>query len=158
MKSTTEKAKEWLADIRENGENYDPLVTYYFVDKGLEMSPGKLGVQVARAGQVMLLGELKEDDSLLFDSLNELFADEFMHGNKSICLKANSSQMNRLLEGDLSVKVKGMSEESGVPIRLYPVYDIGANEVEPNSLTVIGMTPVPLSVIKPLSKKFQLYK
>ena len=45
-----------------------------------------------------------------------------------------------------------------VPVRTYAVHDIGATEVETNSLTVVAITPVPESIIKPFAKKFQLYQ
>lgn len=158
MDKTTNEAKKWIEDIRKiNDTTYDPLITYYFINKNLKMSGGKIGVQTARAGQVMLLNELDKKDTLLLSSLNELFVDSFMHGNKSICLRANESQMNRLLTGDLKEKLNMLSKESGYPIRLYPVYDIGATEVETNSLTVIAMTPIYKSIINDFSRKFHIY-
>lgn len=137
--------------------NQDPLITYFFVNKNLNMSGGKLGVQTARAGQVMLLNEIKKEDTLLLDSLNELFAGAKMEGNKSICLKANENQLSRLLLGDLYEKIQEISVNNDVPIRLYSVHDVGHTEVEPNSLTVVVMTPVPQSIIQPITKKFNLY-
>lgn len=153
----TKNAIEWKERVMNSKEPYDPLITYYFVDKGLDMSAGKLGVQTARAGQVMMLGEMKQEDTLLFESLSELFEDDFMHGNKSICLKVNKNQMERILTGDINEKIRALSDDTGMPIRLYPVYDIGATEVAVNSRTVIAMTPVKASVIRPIVKKFQVY-
>ena len=150
----TEKAKQWLEKVQNSTDPYDPLITYYFINKPLGMSPGKIGTQTARAGQVMMLGELQHDDSLLFQSLSELFEDDFMHGNKTICLKANETQLNRLLTGDLHTTLVNLD----VPVRTYAVHDIGATEVETNSLTVVAITPVPESIIKPFAKKFQLYQ
>ena len=80
-----------------------------------------------------------------------------MRGNKTICLKANQSQMKRILSGDLNDKISELSKDNNVPIRLYPVTDIGATEVPENSLTVIAMTPVKQSIIKEFTKKFQFY-
>lgn len=158
MDEVTAQAQAWLKKVKyEDTGDYDPLITYYFVNKSLNMSSGKIGVQTARAGQVMLLGELEHSDSLLFSSLNELFVDKFMHGNKSICLRANDSQMRRLLDGDLRSKLTELTEQAGVPLRLYPVYDIGATEVATNSLTVIGLTPIRKSIISPFTRKFNLY-
>lgn len=154
----TIKAEQWLKKIKQLDEkDYDPLITYFFINKSLEMSSGKIAVQSARAGQVMLLNEIDKEDTLLLKSLNELFVDDFMHGNKSIALKANGSQMNRLLSGDLKEKLDVISEENNFPIRLYPVYDIGATEVATNSLTVIAMTPVSKSIINKFIRKFQTY-
>lgn len=53
-------------------KKYDPLITYFFVNKSLKMSSGKIGAQTARAGQVMLLEEIEKDDTLLLSSLSEL--------------------------------------------------------------------------------------
>lgn len=154
----TIKAEEWLANVKQlDDTEHDPLITYFFINKSLDMSSGKIAVQSARAGQVMLLNEIDKEDTLLLSSLNELFQDEFMHGNKSIALKANGSQMNRLLSGDLKDKLDIISEESNLPIRLYPVYDIGATEVATNSLTVIAMTPIYKSIINKFARKFQTY-
>lgn len=158
MDTITKDAINWLEKIKNNGdENYDPLITYYFINKNLKMSSGKIGVQTARAGQVMFLNELNEKDSLLFKSLNELFEDSFMHGNKSICLRANENQLKRILLGDLNDRLKELSLNSGFPIRLYPVYDIGATEVATNSLTVVAMTPIYQSVISDFTRKFHVY-
>lgn len=149
----THAAEKWKNNL---AGDYNPLVTYYFVNKTLDMSAGKIGVQTARAGQVMLLHESKHSDTLLHQSLSELFEDTFMHGNKSICLKANSNQMTRILTGDIHDSIIELSKELGYPIRLYPVFDIGATEVPTNSLTVIGMTPAYINDIKHIVKKFQL--
>ena len=158
MDTITKDAINWLEKIKNNGDgNYDPLITYYFINKNLKMSSGKIGVQTARAGQVMFLNELNEKDSLLFKSLNELFEDSFMHGNKSICLRANENQLKRILLGDLNNRLKELSLNSGFPIRLYPVYDIGATEVATNSLTVVAMTPIYQSVISDFTRKFHVY-
>lgn len=153
----TKKAKQVMANagVYETLDD-DKLITYYFVNKTLNMSAGKIGVQTARAGQVMLLGELHKDDTLLLYSLNELYAHSTMRGNKSICLKANQNQMNRILNGDIAKQFESLSQESNCPIRTYPVYDRRITEVPKNSLTVIGLTPVPQSIIKPIVKKFQL--
>lgn len=158
MDTITKDAINWLEKVKNNGdENYDPLITYYFINKNLKMSSGKIGVQTARAGQVMFLKELNEKDSLLFKSLNELFEDSFMHGNKSICLRANENQLKRILSGDLHDKLKELSLNSGFPIRVYPVYDIGTTEVATNSLTVVAMTPIYKSVISDFTRKFHVY-
>lgn len=136
--------------------NDDTLITYYIVNQTLNMSKGKIGVQTARAGQVMFLNELKYDDSLLLDSLEELYEHSAMKGNKSICLKANQNQMDKILNGDIEQQLAKIAKDSDCPIRIYPVYDSGMTEVQENSLTVIGITPVPQSIIKPITRKFQL--
>lgn len=155
--SNTELAKQWMGSNKNNKSDYDPLITYFFINKSKQMSAGKVAVQTARAGQVMLLNEINHQDTLLLDSLSELTKDEFFHGNKTITLKANESQMNRLLFDDLKEKLNELAINNEVPIRLYPVFDIGATEVETNSLTVIAMTPVKKSIIQKFIKKFQLY-
>ena len=155
--SNTEHAKQWLREIRESNLEYDPLVTYYFVNKNLDMSKGKLAAQAARAGQVMLLGEsTKRETSLLFKSLDELFEFDFMKGNKTIFLKANENQLRRILYGDLFYNLKEVETKMGFNLNPYPVFDIGANEVETNSLTVVGLTPFYKSKINHIVKKFQV--
>lgn len=154
----TEQAVKWLSDKRKVKDTQDPLVIYYFINKSLKMSAGKVAVQTARAGMVMYSKEHCLEDTHINKSLSELFEDSFMHGNKSITLKANSSQMNRILNEDLNKVLVEISEESGYPLRLYPVYDVGATEVPTNSLTVIALTPAPASVLNKFTKKFQLYQ
>lgn len=136
----------------------EKLITYLFVNKSLNMSKGKVVVQTARASQVMLLNEINESDTYLLKSLNELFENDTMVGNLTICLEANSSQMHRILNGDINEKLNKLSKENSFPIRLYPVWDMGQNEVPENSLTVIAMSPVYSGIITPITKKFQLYK
>ena len=134
----------------------DKLITYYFVNKSLNMSTGKIAIQTARVGQLMLLGELQNDDTLLLDSLNELYDHSKMHGNKTICLAANQNQMNSILNGDIAEQIEQLSKESNCPIRTYPIYDRSVTETPKSNLTVIGLTPVPQSIITPIVKKFQL--
>lgn len=153
--SSTDAAKQWYSQLTSD-DNYNPLITYFFVNKGLNMSVGKTAVQTARAAQVMLLNELSYSDSLLLTSLGELSSQSFMRGNKTITLKANENQMKRILFGDLNEKLIEISLSSNTHIRLYPVFDIGATEVEVNSLTVIAMTPVKKDLIHSFTKKFQL--
>lgn len=156
--SNTESAKLWMSKMSEEKDSsYDPLITYLFINKNLKMSAGKIAAQSARVGQVMLLGELKHKDSVLLESLNELFENDFMSGNKTIALKANKSQLERILFGDLSEKLKKISDENSVPLRTYPVFDIGATEVDVNSLTMVALTPARQSVIRDFAKKFNLY-
>lgn len=58
MDSNTLKAKSWLEGVKED-KLYNPLVTYYFINKTLNMSQGKVAVQTARAAQVMLYREIE---------------------------------------------------------------------------------------------------
>lgn len=156
--SNTEHAKKWIENIKKSDKSdYDPLITYLFINKNLKMSSGKIATQAARAGQVMLLNEFKKSDTLIFESINELFEDDFMKGNKTIALKANQNQLERILFGDLHELLNEIAIINNVPIRTYPIFDIGATEVETNSLTVIAMTPVKRSIIQRFTKKFQLY-
>lgn len=71
--SNTETAITWLNQMRKQPtKDYDPLVTYLFINKDLQMSAGKLAVQCARAGQLMLYNELKQANCLAEQSLLEL--------------------------------------------------------------------------------------
>lgn len=156
--SNSKHAKIWMDKIKDKkNDKYDPLITYLFINKNLNMTAGKIAAQSARVGQIMLLNELKYEDSLLLTSINELFEDDFMKGNKTIALKANQNQLERLLYGDLKQTLDTISQENNIPIRLYPTFDIGATEVEINSLTMISMTPVKRSIINKFTRKFQLY-
>lgn len=156
--SNSKHAKIWMDKIKnKKSDDYDPLITYLFINKNLNMTSGKIAAQAARVGQIMLLNELKYEDSLLLTSINELFEDDFMKGNKTIALKANQHQLERLLYGDLKHTLDTISQENNIPIRLYPTFDIGATEVEINSLTMVSMTPIKRSIISKFTRKFQLY-
>ena len=156
--SNTETAITWLNQMRKQStKDYDPLVTYLFINKDLQMSAGKLAVQCARAGQYMLYNELKQANSPAEQSLLELTQDTFMRGNKTIGLRSNESKLHRLLFGDLHMQLDKINQDNQMNITLYPVFDIGVTEVKPNSLTVVAMSPAPKSILTPIAKRFQLY-
>lgn len=154
--SNTLDAQEEFERLKHLDEPYDPLVTYLFVNKSLDMGVGKVAVQTARASQVMLLAELEIENTNLLNSLSELTENSFMKGNRTICLKANNNQMQRLLFGDLKDEILGLAKESNEHVALYPVFDFGKTEVETNSLTVIAMSPVKQSTMTRITRKFQL--
>ena len=120
--SNTETAITWLNQMRKQPtKDYDPLVTYLFINKDLQMSAGKLAVQCARVGQYMLYNELKQANSLAEQSLLELTQYIFMHGNKTIGLRSNESKLHRLLFGDLHTQLDKINQDHQRRTNVYKI-------------------------------------
>jgi len=92
------------------------------VREDLKMSPGKLAVQVAHAS----VGAIY-NSNLLRPTLENWFAEGF----RKIVLKVPTTKEIIALEGKCV--------EQNVPF--YAVYDFGLTELEPNTLTCIGIGP-----------------
>jgi PTH2 family peptidyl-tRNA hydrolase len=90
----------------------------------LKMSPGKLAVQVAHAS----VGAIYERTKVSFCSTIENW---FAEGFRKIVLKVPSAKEIIALEGKCA--------EHNIP--WYSVYDFGLTELEPNTLTCIGIGP-----------------
>lgn len=134
------------------------------VRKDLDLSPGKLAVQVAHASMAFLLGRiqcpLRKEGSLYNEFqllLNAELYKEWLCGiHTKICLKAKNK--NDLL------KAKNKAEEMGLVENrdFYLIRDCCLTELSPEeedgtTLTCIGFIPMEESDIKPISKKYQLY-
>jgi len=106
------------------------------VREDLKMSPGKLAVQVAHASVGAIYDNLLGAD---FDKTNlrpfldklELVDNWFAEGFRKIVLKAPSAKEIIALEGKCA--------EHNIPF--YTVYDFGLTELEPHTLTCIGIGP-----------------
>lgn len=144
------------------------LVTYIIINKNLEMSPGKAAVQAARANIVLFQNEYNLNTSYMKQSFNELFSKKEeginMFGNKTVILKASQKDLKSFLneDGKYNKKMKIFNEEilnnSDKKVNYFPVYDMGRNEVETNSLTAIILSPFYEKELKEnITKRFQVY-
>jgi len=110
------------------------------VREDLEMSPGKLAVQVAHAS----VGSIHGSKGYLPKATLENW---FNEGFRKIVLK--STKENILLLEEKCIKL-------GIPS--YVVYDFGLTELEPNTLTCIGIGPDLNENINKITGNLRLYK
>lgn len=108
------------------------IVSYIVINKELDMSTGKIGVQVGHAC-VILTMEYPHDE--LF---NEWYGSRIQ---KKILLEGQQKSLVKLIEQGFK-----------------PVYDIGCNEVPPNSLTAVALPPMKRKDAYPFIKRLQALK
>lgn len=109
-------------------------VQYYLVNKELDMSGHKAGVQVGHGATIVGYHHKGEENFEMW------YKDE----QKKILLAASEKQMNQWIEQN--------------EWTCYPVYDNGHTEIPPNSFTVVAFAPYLEEDIKPVLKRYQLYK
>ena len=108
------------------------LVQYYIINKDLNMSSGKIAAQVAHVAVNIAVAELT------------LFIDNFLlwknkYNQKKIILSAHEKDLIKL-------------KEQG----FYFINDIGLTEIEPNSLTCVGLGTMLKSEAQKYVKRLQL--
>lgn len=109
----------------------EEVVQYYIVNKELDMPAEKLAVQTAHAGARF---ERLQDKG-------EWYEDWLENHEKKIMLRGKEK---KLLE---------LEEKGYISVR-----DLGLTVLEPNSLTVVVLPPMPKSVAEPVVKRLQLLK
>lgn len=112
------------------------------VRENLKMSPGKLAVQVAHASVGAIYN--RSGVYLAKATLENWFAEGF----KKIVLKVPSIKEIITLEGKCI--------EQNIPF--YTVYDFGLTELDPNTLTCIGIGPDLNENVDKITGKLGLYK
>lgn len=95
----------------------------------LKMGKGKLAVQVAHAS-VSSLERSRKSKSKWVDAW-------FSENQRKICIKVNSEEELRNL--------KGLVDEAGIPNAL--IEDAGLTQLEPGTVTCLGIGPVPSSIV-----------
>jgi len=112
------------------------------VREDLKMSPGKLAVQVAHAS----VGAIHNRSGIYLPPAT--LENWFNEGFRKIVLKVPSMKEIIALEGKCI--------EQNIP--WYSVYDFGLTELEPNTLTCIGIGPDLNENIDKITGKLGLYK
>lgn len=110
----------------------DELIEYFIVNSELNMSPGKVAAQVAHVATIIAV----ENNIKRWD----LFHQWYESDQKKIILRGKQKDLEKLIEAGF-----------------YYIRDIGCNEVEPNSLTCVGLPPMLKSNAKKYMKRLQLY-
>lgn len=133
--------------------------------KDLHMSAGKLAAQVSHASEAFIYSainqnaRLKENDYYeAYVLINKAIYEEWICGAfTKVVLEARNK--NHLLKAIEMAKQHGLYEDED----FFPIYDNCCTELtpeEPNgtTLTCIGFSPLPDSIIDPIGKKYQLYR
>ena len=110
------------------------------VREDLEMSPGKLAVQVAHAS----IGAIYKPKGYLPKVVLENWFDE---GFRKIVLKSTKENILSLEEKCIKLRIPS-----------YVVYDFGLTELEPNTLTCIGIGPDLNENINKVTGNLRLYR
>ncbi|MFC0903714.1 aminoacyl-tRNA hydrolase [Clostridium sp. MT-14] len=111
------------------------LVQYYVVNKDLNMSIGKTSAQVAHVATIIAIEEGTSIKPEIYTKFDEWYADN----QTKIILGAHQKDLEKLVsEG------------------FYYIRDNGKTEIEPNSLTVVGLGVMTRKEAKLYIKRFQL--
>lgn len=131
---------EKLALIRKDQEN--PFVMYFIIKKSLEMSPGKISIQVGHAAQMMVFwyDELKLQDQIILnlEDFNTWKKESF----RKVSLVANDKEFEKIKNELYCVVVK----------------DAGLTQVKPGSETVLAIWPMRKNDRPKLLKRLQVLK
>ena len=110
----------------------DELIQYFIVNKEINMSRGKTAAQVAHVATIIAVNEKGE----------EAFQDWFNSGSqKKIILQGKEKDLLKLIENGA-----------------YYIRDNGLTELDPNTLTVVGLKPMKRSVAQNHVKRMQLLR
>jgi PTH2 family peptidyl-tRNA hydrolase len=114
-----------------NKLNENEIVEYFIVNSELNMSTGKIATQVGHVATIIAVEYSNSD--------NEDFDKWYESDQKKIILRGKQKDLEKLIEQGF-----------------YYIRDIGCNEVQPNSLTCVGLPPMPRSEAKKYIKRLQL--
>jgi PTH2 family peptidyl-tRNA hydrolase len=142
-----EKHDQWFRKDEfccENCEiNSDELVQYFVINSELNMSPGKIAVQVAHVAVIIIFS--RKDLSFISKSNieeynnNKRIKDWYKKDQKKIILRGKQKDLEKLVEQGF-----------------YYIKDIGLTEVPAGSLTCVGLPPMYKSEAQPYIKRLQL--
>jgi PTH2 family peptidyl-tRNA hydrolase len=109
----------------------DEIVQYFVVNKDVEMSKGKMAVQVAHVATIIALKYINTGD----------FKEWYEGNQKKIVLQGNKKDLLKLI-------VKGFDF----------IRDNGLTEIEKDTLTCVGLQPMRRSMAQKYIKRLQLFK
>lgn len=118
----------------------DELISYFIINKDLNMSAGKIAVQVAHAMTIQSCDIILQNNGVS----KEKFLEWYTKSNqKKIVLMAHEKDLIKLLQ-----KCD----------KFYEVRDIGLTEVAPNSLTCVGLPIMTRKEAKKYVHRLQLLR
>jgi PTH2 family peptidyl-tRNA hydrolase len=110
--------------------NENELVSYFVINSELNMSPGKIAVQVSHVATII---------AVKLTICHQIFYQWYCNNQKKIILKGKQKDLEKLIKQGF-----------------YFIRDIGCNEVAENSLTCVGLPPMPRSEAQKYIKRLQL--
>ena len=122
-------------------------IQYIIINTELKMSTGKIAAQVAHASQMFIRNFLLRTGQVLDDNIiRNWYATDY----KKIVLKVTSeAQLENLIK---KITEAGFEED----VDFFRVYDLGYTEIEKNSFTAIGFTPMVKERVYPFIKRLRL--
>jgi PTH2 family peptidyl-tRNA hydrolase len=108
----------------------DELASYFVVNSELNMSAGKVAVQVAHVTTIIAVDYCDQD----------IFWKWYQTDQKKIILKGKQKDLEKLIDLDF-----------------YYIRDIGLTEIPKGSLTCVGLPPMPKNEAQKYVKRLQLY-
>ena len=121
-------------------KDMDEIVQYFVVNSEIDISKGKLAVQIAHASTMIIM------DICLFKNTKK---------NMDLLWNwySNYNQKKIILRGKLKDLIKLRDK-----CRFYCVVDKGYNELPPETFTCVGLPPMKRSEAQKYVKRLQLYK
>ncbi|HDJ89546.1 MAG TPA: peptidyl-tRNA hydrolase [Thermoprotei archaeon] len=110
------------------------------VRRDIKMSVGKIAAQVAHAAVSAA--------EIVRKTKRKWYGEWIKEGQRKIVLEVND--LNELLE------IYDLVKKKGLPAVL--IKDMGLTELPPNTITTIGIGPVPENLIDPITRKLRLLK
>lgn len=137
--------------------------------KDLNMSPGKLAVQVSHASMAFLTNEIKNSDydfnsekTIFYVHIPNDICHDWIRGSfiKIVCEAKNKYQLEKVIP---FARELGLEEgKDFFLIKDNCLTELTPEEIDENgvgrTLTCIGFRPLPDDICAQLSKKYQLYK
>ncbi len=130
--------------IQKRAAQEDPIIMYLIVRESLNMSIGKTAAQCAHAAQI-LLQKYYLDYFAEIDDKHDLFRSWLNSSFRKVVLRADEKEWSKL-------------KNEFTPNNIALVVDAGLTELEPNTETVIGLTPMRKSQVPKLVKRLQVLK
>ena len=123
-----------------NKLNEHEIIEYFIINSELNMSSGKVAAQVGHVATIIAVDFCRNRSNYCKKSKSEIWFDEWYEKDqKKIILRGKQRVLEELI-------VQGF----------YFIRDIGYNEVAENSLTCVGLPPMPRSEAKKYIKRLQL--
>lgn len=140
-----------LETVQKRAMQEDPIIMYLIVRESLNMSIGKTAAQCAHAAQILTLKYfdpiVKNDISILGldEEKQKLFKEWLLSSFRKVVLRADEKEW---------LKIKNEFSPNNIAL----VIDAGLTELEPNTETVIGLSPMRKSQVPKLIKRLQVLK
>jgi len=136
------KQSNSISNLKISTSNNDPTV-YIIVNTSIaKMSIGKIASQIAHG--VFALHNFLLDHNIDHNRW-------LINGEKIVVLKSDFQSMNSLID---EYEIKILKSNC---VNIFPIFDAGRTQIEPNSLTILISTPITDDKVPEIIKSMKLY-